>query len=419
MKKDYEIALSYAHKDKEIADLIGRELENIFADGFFMDGLRPEELANADPFREKLKNIFQRSTYAVILYSKNYSKGDFTNIEMKKILEKEKLEKESQTFIININDCREIDEQMYDCTYVILTTNDSNEQEVDWEKVEEQVHDIIHKIIKKHIIMQTIEKKKRQKSKGIYSLRIQTLFADGNLFQWDKKYDWNILGKNFIDQGGRSIKWNTSWQKLWQHINTEFQIIKAGLNDSPEVKRRIHFNCHLSIAYKLGQVYGDLGQASGNRNLVLTSSNKTQNVEFVLNNTVHYKQIDDFCREYDGNNGKSADIVCIISIKSREQGNILETVKQYLEQQRMKYYKICLFQEEMNIDDADTLESVATYLRARMIQCRTGSDCKIHLFPDTTAPLMFALGARSIFPGTVQLYEYIPKEDTYEKALTN
>lgn len=94
-------------------------------------------------------------------------------------------------------------------------------------------------------------------------------------------------------------------------------------------------------------------------------------------------------------------------------------MKQYLEQQEKKYCKICLFQEEMNISDSGTLESVAAYLRERMIKCRTGSRCRIHLFPDTTAPLMFVLGARSIFPGTVQLYEYIPKEDTYEEALTN
>ena len=414
MEKEYEVALSYAHKDKKVADMVGKELENIFADKFFMDGLRAEELANADPFREKLRDIFQRTNYAVILYSENYSKGSFTNVEMKKILEKEKQKDESHTFIININDCRDIDRQMNDCTYIVLTVNDSGEQEADWENVQGQVHDIVHNIIKKHIIMQTIEK-----NNGTYSLRVQTLSANGNMFQWDEEYDWNILGKNYIDQDGRKIKWNMSWQELWKYIDTEFQIIKANLNSSPNVKRRIHFNCHLSIAYKLGQIYGDLGQASGNRNLVLVSSNRIQNVEFSLRSTVNYKQIDDFCVECNGNNKKSTDIVCIISIKPREQGNIMGTVRQYLNQKGKKYRKIYLFQKMMSIDDSDILESMAAYLRERMIQCRIGNDCKIHLFTDTTAPLMFVLGARSIFPGVIQLYEYIPKKDTYEESLTN
>lgn len=46
-EKEYEIALSYAHADKKIAELLRVELENIFSDGFFMDVSRTEELADA------------------------------------------------------------------------------------------------------------------------------------------------------------------------------------------------------------------------------------------------------------------------------------------------------------------------------------------------------------------------------------
>ena len=57
MDKKYEIALSYAHLDWEIANMIGKQLDFIFSDSFFMDEYRPEELANADVFEEKLKDI--------------------------------------------------------------------------------------------------------------------------------------------------------------------------------------------------------------------------------------------------------------------------------------------------------------------------------------------------------------------------
>ena len=285
------------------------------------------------------------------------------------------------------------------------------------EKVEEKIHDMIEVKIKKKIIMQTAEKKKEQSE---YLVRVQTLCPNGNKFQWDKDYDWNILGKAFIDaDDGKCFKENISWQDFWQYVANDFEWIKSNLRDMPAVKRRIHFNCHLSVAYKLGQVYGDLRQASGNRNLVLESSNRNQKIEFAFHHTVSEKQTADFCREYMGNCRESADIVCIISIKPKELGNVLEAVRQFLNRKGKKYCKIYLFQKEMILEDADMLESMAAYLREKMIACRTGSECKIHLFPDTTASLMFALGARSVFPGTVQLYEYIPKKDTYMDFLTN
>lgn len=426
MSKKYEIALSYAHKDQKIADLLGEQLELVFADGFFMDEYRPEELASAELFREKLKDIFSRSEYAVILYSQNYSDGKFASVEKEQILEKENREEWSHCFIINIDDCRIIDGQMEGLTYIPLNISellqDNNglefgKQEVDWKKVEEKIHDIIQGKIKKTIILQTAEKKKEQPE---YLVRVQTLCPYGNEFQWDKDYDWNILGKAFIDTAdGRCLKEKISWQHFWQSVDNDFEWIKSNLRGMPDVKRRIHLNCHLSVAYKLGQVYGDLRQASGNRNLVLVSSNRNQKIEFAFHHTVSEKQTADFCREYTGNCCESADIVCIISIKPKELGNVLEVVKQFLNQQGKQYCKIYLFQKEMILEDADMLESMAAYLREKMIAFRTGSECKIHLFPDTTAPLMFVLGARSVFPGTVQLYEYIPKKDTYIDSLTN
>lgn len=430
MGKKYEIALSYAHSDQKIADILGKQLEMVFADGFFMDEYRPEELSCADFFREKLKDIFKRSDYAVILYSENYSKGEFTSVEMEQILAKENTEEDSHCFIINIDDCRKIDEQMYNRTYTSLDinktvqNNDSSgavEQEINWEKVHNNINDIVQNRIKKRIMLWTAEKKKDQEE---YLLRIQTLCPYGNKFTWDMDYDWNILGKAFINtDDGRSLTKDTTWQDFWQYIDTDFEQIKGRLNSAADcasdVKWRIYLNCHLSVAYKLGQVYGDLRQASGNRNLVLVSSNRNQNIEFVFNRTIPKSQVEDFCREYTGNCQESADIACVISLKPNEQGKVLETVRQYLDEKGKKCCKIFLFQKEITLEDADMLEIMAAYLREKMLACRTGRNCKIHLFPDTTAPLMFVLGARSVFQGTVQLYEYIPKEDIYRESLVN
>lgn len=426
MGKEYEIALSYAHNDQKIADLIGTQLEFIFSDGFFMDELRPEELSRADLFRDKLKDIFRRSEYAVILYSKNYSEGKFTSVEMEQILEKENMEEESHCFIINIDDCREIDKQMKGLTYIVLhidktaQNHDGSgtvEQDINWKKVRDKIYDIAHNRIKKTIMLQTAEKKKNQAE---YLLRVQTMCPYGNKFLWDRDYDWNILGKAFINaDDGRCLTEDTSWQHFWQYIDDDFEWIKSNLNSVPDVRRRIYLNCHLSIAYKLGQMYGDLRQASGNRNLVLVSSNRNKNIEFVFNHEASERKMEDFCREYEGNCQDSADLACIISIKPKEQGHVIETVRQFLDQQGIGCCKICLFQKEMILEDADMLEVMAAYLREKMIACRTGSSCRIHLFPDTTAPLMFVLGARSVFPGTVQLYEYIQKNDTYMESLTN
>ena len=84
----------------------------------------------------------------------------------------------------------------------------------------------------------------------------------------------------------------------------------------------------------------------------------------------------------------------------------------------MSYSKIYLFQKEAIIERADDLENLAEYMRETMNNYRKGNKSVIHLFPDTTAPLMFVLGARTIIPGKICLYEYDPDQDTYERSLT-
>ncbi|MCI9078193.1 MAG: hypothetical protein HFH68_04605 [Lachnospiraceae bacterium] len=56
IKENYEVALSYAHKDEEIAKIIKKEFKDIFDGCFFMDILKQEELASAEVFEEEFGN---------------------------------------------------------------------------------------------------------------------------------------------------------------------------------------------------------------------------------------------------------------------------------------------------------------------------------------------------------------------------
>lgn len=423
MENKYQIALSYAHEDIEVAELVKEELENIFADRFFIDLTRPEELANAYDFKAKLRKIFQNANYSIILYSENYSKGEFAAVEKEAILQKEASEKEPHLFIININDYDITKDFPKAPTYILMETRESNDENSDFVSVEsnknckkKKIHEIIYDRIIPFMIEQTLKERKKIDE---YSLNVHTLFANGNIVQWKMDYDWNILGIKYMEEGGRKIKEEESWKNLWNYIEKDFLSIKKYLNreSNTDITQKILFNCHLSIAYKLGQVYGDLGQGAGNRNLILLNSNRVKDIIFILKKERKIIEIKDFCKEFIGNNNNSSDIVCIISIKPKVQENILEAVKDTLQKEGQQYKKICVFQKPMIIEDVNELESMAEYLRERMEKCRTGSNCKIHLFADTMAPLMFMLGARAIVKGKIQLYEYIDKEDSYVSSL--
>lgn len=50
MNKKNELALSYAHGNKKLSNMISNELDCMFDKAFFKDELQPAELAPAKPF---------------------------------------------------------------------------------------------------------------------------------------------------------------------------------------------------------------------------------------------------------------------------------------------------------------------------------------------------------------------------------
>jgi hypothetical protein len=408
----YEVALSYSHKDEEAANLISNELEYIFADRIFQDYLRPEELVDANVFRETLKRIFQESRYAVILYSPNYEKGNFTKIELEEVLNIAKSTGENNFCIINYSDKLIKNESLKHLFYMDL----KGEEKV---KLQEQISEIVMNL-KKSQLLKTI---KQEKLEGIYRLNVQTLFMYGNLAQWKHNYNWNILTKKFIEAKGRKIADEYSWKDLWKYIEEDFLLIKRELNKMPEIEREIFLNCHLSIAYKLGQLYGDLGKGSGNRNLTLISSNRQSNLIFKIPKEPQKQEpaIEITCISEPGNDETSVDIVCIISLKPLKNKDVMGQVKKSLSRAEKKYHTIYLFQEEITVAGGAQLEGIAEYLIEKMLELRmndNGDNYNIHLFLDTLAPLAFVMGGRALFPGEIYLYEFIDTEENYIASLS-
>lgn len=112
-------------------------------------------------------------------------------------------------------------------------------------------------------------------------------------------------------------------------------------------------------------------------------------------------------------------MICIVSIKKPQNGQILDEVKAFLDHENQKYHSIYLFQDERYINSTEELESLADYIYNKMLSaCIPGRNCRFHLFLDTITPLAFVLGGRRPFSGEVQLYEYLENKATYKKSLT-
>ena len=408
MDKKYEIALSYANGNDELSDIISYELDCTFDKAFFKDKLRMDELSLADPLGPTLRSIFKNSRFSLVLYTKEYKKGQFAPVELREIIKKAEEERENNFFIIKADDSPIEETQLQDAYYISLNPNLFKTKE----DVQKKVEEIVQKNIKTCMIKRSIKDKKENNK---YKLNIHTIYDNGNNVQWLRNYDWNIIAKKYVEK--REVKEPYTWEDFWHSISLDFNIIKEELEREKETTRVIHFNCHLSLAYKLGQIYGNLNQPSTNRNLQLLSSNGK--IKFVFAKERVARDEKDFCEDYSGNDMMGSDIICIVSIKYPKNEQILDEVKAFLDNENQKYNSIYLFQDERYINSTEELESLADYIYNKMLSSRIhGRNCRFHLFLDTITPLAFVLGGRRPFPGEVQLYEYLENKATYKNSLT-
>ncbi len=413
----YEIALSYSHKNKNVAAVVADELEKVFGDKFGYDEGKPEEFATAQELEDILKKMFRKARHAVVLFSEEYYReGSSARKELDEILCKAHDEGQNNFFIINLDSTKGT--PLEGLNYIRLRIDN----EADETGNRPVIECIVNDRIKRSLIIEHIQ---RTKEEGVFKLNIQTLFVYGNTPQWKSEYDWNILTPKFIDTtNGRRIREGHSWLKFWTSIKEDFTFIKERISEFPDMQRVIRLNSHLSIAYKLGQLYGDIGRASGNRNLLLLNSQGERDIEFAINKVREKKRVNINRTEQEGNDKDSSDVVCIVSIKSSDNMAVVRRVEEYLTTSGVGYRDLYLFQQVMVIEGGDGLEDIAEYLHDAMHKCLwekevvAGKSRTVHLFLDTLAPLAFVLGGKSVsFSGEVKLYEYMFNEAEYVYAL--
>lgn len=385
----YEMAMSYSHKDKVIADKIAKSLKDIFEEKFFKDDICQHEIIVADDMKRTLENIFENSKYSIVLFSKSYMDGKYCPIELEKIIEDLKITG-NKFFVIIVDESKFINE---DIVYYRL-------KKLNQLEIKRAINSIINKLIEDSL-------KKADKE---YRLNIKTNFISGNEDNWLKEFDWNILTKQYVKKDGREVK---DWRSLWKYIKSNFQIIKS---ERENKKMIIRLNCHLSIAYKLGQVYGDMTRVSGNRSLVIENSNGPRESEFsfdnkyVNENTDMYKGLDKVVKT-----GGGTDIVYIVSVKYNQTPDIMKDVEKSLKD--INYKKCILFSLYKGIESTRELEDISYFIRENIVHYSGKSNGTTHLFLDTMSPIAFLLGGKSITYGDVCLYEYIPKKEEYIQSL--
>lgn len=401
----YELALSYAHKDEYIATMIGEEFKNIFQDRFFMDTIQSHELSSASDFKKRLRYLFSKSHYAVILYSENYQHGEFAQVEQQAITELFGKDENPRFFIININDTLVKNAALVGLTYNLLSLKRKTAT-----PKKDSMKEIIHEQIKNHIIEDTLDE-----CNGSYGISIRTLFAEGNTPIWEPQYNWNLFTTEFIKTESRELKPEYTWYDLWNYVKTDFTKIYKCLKNMPSYQCTINLNCHLSVAYKLGFLYGDLG-LSKNRNLTLISGKGEHSFAFTPKTACTSDENILSCFETDGNAPNADSVACMVSLTSCDAYGLIKTIQKSIKLNQIECSKIVIFSATIEIKNADMLERIANSLHKQLAAAKKNAD-SIHLFLRAPAALAFVLGNKKVFPGNIILYEYDQKSDCYYKSL--
>lgn len=403
MEKEFKylLALSYANKDEEqyqIATKAAEELGNIFQDEFFWDRRNEEELSRAEEFEEKLRKLFRSAKYAVILWSDNYINAPFSQVELEEIYRKERAEKKCCYYIIDIG--KNITDKKY-----------HSQLDVHKENWEEDLKNIIHNRIKRNIIEETINT--AQEDFGVY---VQTLKRGSNLAYWHKDYNWNLFALQHLGEDGKEIPNISLWEKTWGYIEKDFEWIMKKLDKNGEKTLRICLNCHLSIAFMLGYIYGDIEQKPSGKKLQLYSGKQITSFDF-SGCTERSKKIELPVTVHTENAEENGDVVYIISYMRTEDSRILQKVESFLEKESIAYSKVYLVQKEAEIYKPSDLLDIAESISDHIFQEAKISGRTIHLFMRTTAPLAFLLGGKSDLWGHIQLYDFSQSRDSYATSL--
>lgn len=260
----WELAISYANKDKKIVDRFAERFENIFFNRFFQDTIHTYVFSKANNFKEMLRELYgNEARRAVVFYSANYPKGNFAPTEFAEIISQKEQNKDFIFFIINIDRSEiEHDEAKHLFYHDFDSTQNTQDQDT-------QIDEIVSSI-KGRLIEESV-----QKNATRYRLGIQSIFVGQNTPDWINKNNWNIITKQHIQNDGRRLVPESSWKALWQEVKSGYLSIHDCLK-LLETRPRLELilNCHLSLAYALGQTYGPIDERSSGSGLTLRSFSK-------------------------------------------------------------------------------------------------------------------------------------------------
>lgn len=408
---EYEVAVSYARKDIEIVSRFRDELKFIFKDALFIDIDEAYKMTAAIKLSETLREIYgKKAKYIIIFYSANYIEGQFTTVEFNELLMRLKKEEDTVFFCINIGEMH-MHDKIADRNYIAFNTSEDHHK---------QVVDIVKKI--KESIINTNLCYCREQLSPCFDLNIQSNGKDDNAFRWLKDFDWNILLEKYIDvEDGQKLNSESTWQNIYNDLMENFNFIRRLIreNSASKIKTNIVLNCHLSLAYAIGKVYGDVMEVGrSNRNLSLRGGANYPSFDFLttIDKTEELALPTYWCEE--GNNKKSNNIIVVINIRRYNHGNVVNSAKSCLDYLDCEYESLHLFEYIGEIEKTTHILHFIEFIMEKMKENKINCPGeKIHLFASTITPLMFVLGGRSRYLGTVQLYEYLFSEKVFNPSI--
>lgn len=398
LKKEftYELAVSYAREDQAIVDKYAEDFKRVFENVFFQDREKPGDLDSND-FNNRLRKIFGNdSRVVVVFYSEDYIKKEkvFTKTELEAIIERSETQRDDFLwFIINLDDAV-IDPRIGKKFYHNYTENERSDKNYN------QIITVIKQKIMEHNM-----KSQYFDDNQMIDLKVQTRFNPAHQLEWESRYNWCFLEYGFALSEIKTIK---EWMNpIRIGLFRDFNYLKS-LESFRCDKINLVLNCHLSVAYALGHLYGDIFKGRASNNILLRGLVNSTDFDFskvLFNEAVNSTTgLEIMTSEKDY---QAEDIVVIINI-CKGNRSIKETVEEQLKSEfKISYKKVIEFNYFEEIVDPQVLVHFAKLITDKIqkeIKCQ--SKGTLHIFARTLTPLMFLLGGTFNGVGSVQLYEH-------------
>lgn len=370
---EYELAISFARSDEQIANEFYQKLKKVFLDRIFFCDSKQYQLTAAEDLKETLPEIYGKKARAVIvIYSEEYSKSLFPQVEFRSIIERLERE-ETLWFIVCIDGEETLQETVGTTNYI---------------KYDNNTYEIVQNIKKK-----MMETKIQSVKDGIVKIAIRSRANFGGEVTYDSMSDWCIIP-------GISFEKGIDWVNAEKKLREEFSFIINEIRKGNDKALQLSVYAHLSFAFLAGTIYGDPLGMYKKYQLLFTQLHTEQNLDL---KGIPMKEKYEMPEIGILEEGDGEDSILIIGISINYKEDMIATVKNYLLKEQISYKKMVVFKKNMSIDDGAHLAAIGSYITKNYEHPSGG---RTHLFFNGPAPLMFLLGGLQRFIGTTALYEF-------------